>query len=145
YLWYYRSSSKNLTNPYLGIVNLLEDLEKNKIKMAVLSNKPDPETKEVVNHYFPHIAFSCVIGKKAEFPIKPNPASLEYVISELKTSKERILYVGDTGTDMETAANASLVSAGVLWGFRDKVELQGSGANYIIEKPEEISFLILGG
>ncbi|MBN2696871.1 MAG: HAD hydrolase-like protein, partial [Bacilli bacterium] len=65
YLWYYRSSSKNLTKPYLGIVKLLEDLEKNKIKMAVLSNKPDPETKEVVNHYFPNIAFSCVIGKKA--------------------------------------------------------------------------------
>ena len=43
---------------------------------------------------------------------------------------------------MATAANARVTSVGVLWGFRDRKELEQSGAQYIIEKPEELLNII---
>ena len=52
------------------------------------------------------------------------------------------MYVGDTSVDILTAKNAGLKSVGVLWGFRDRDELIQSGADAIIQKPDElINFL----
>ena len=54
------------------------------------------------------------------------------------TRKDEVLYVGDTATDIKTAKNADLTNIGVLWGFRDRNELEGAGADYIIDHPSEI-------
>jgi len=45
---------------------------------------------------------------------------------ELGVSKDEILYVGDTATDMQTAVGAGVKSIGVLWGFRDEKELSAN-------------------
>jgi phosphoglycolate phosphatase len=52
------------------------------------------------------------------------------------------LYLGDTGVDMKTAVSAGMYAIGVLWGFRDAVELTGSGANMIIADPMEVLKLL---
>ena len=53
---------------------------------------------------------------------------------------ERNLFAryGDTATDMETGKAAEMETVGVLWGFRDRKELEESKACHIAEKPEEI-------
>jgi phosphoglycolate phosphatase len=51
---------------------------------------------------------------------------------------EQTWYIGDTATDMRTAANAGLRKVGVLWGFRDRAELEAAGADVIINEPREI-------
>ena len=39
---------------------------------------------------------------------------------------------------MRTAQNAGLRKVGVLWGFRDRAELEGAGADIIIEEPAQL-------
>ncbi len=43
--------------------------------------------------------------------------------------------------DMETGKNAQMETAGVLWGFRDREELEKAGACHIVSHPEELKVL----
>ena len=57
---------------------------------------------------------------------------------KLGVSLEEIAYVGDTSTDMKTGKGADVWTIGVLWGFRDRAELEKYKADVIVEKPSEI-------
>jgi len=138
YLTNYLMKQNDETKPYSGILTLLDSLKEMKIKVCVLSNKPDIDTQLVIKYYFNDYPFFIVMGKRSGFEIKPNPASVNEIIFLLQVSKSEVLYVGDTSTDMETAVNASLTPVGVLWGFRQKEELLLSGAEYIIRHPSEL-------
>ncbi|HZJ91007.1 MAG TPA: HAD hydrolase-like protein, partial [Oscillospiraceae bacterium] len=54
-----------------------------------------------------------------------------------------ILFVGDSNVDMMTARNAGMTACGVSWGFRSREELMAAGADYIVEKAEEILDLLV--
>ena len=54
------------------------------------------------------------------------------------TPKTEVLYVGDSGVDMETARRACVDSVGVTWGFRPISELKDGYADYIVSVPAEI-------
>ncbi|MBD5299261.1 MAG: HAD family hydrolase, partial [Bacteroides sp.] len=60
------------------------------------------------------------------------------ILSEHPYPKAEVLYVGDSGVDMETARRACVESIGVTWGFRPVTELRDSHADHIISSPAEI-------
>ncbi|MBQ1932229.1 MAG: HAD family hydrolase, partial [Muribaculaceae bacterium] len=53
-----------------------------------------------------------------------------------------VLYIGDSGVDMDTAANAGIESVGVTWGFRPVDELRQHNASHIIDTPDQLLSLI---
>lgn len=138
YIKAYAIRQRNKTKPYQGIVPMLHELLDMGLKINILSNKPHFQTIDVVHHFFEGVNFTEVYGKKPEFDIKPCPDSANDLVHRLGLRSEEILYVGDTATDMETASRANFNSVGVLWGFREREELEKSGASYIINKPKEI-------
>lgn len=142
YLHQYINKQSEKTKPYSGVMTLLDSLKSLDIKVCVLSNKPDRDTQLVIKFYFPDYPFFQVVGKRAGYEIKPNPASANEIVSLLQVRTDEVLYVGDTSVDMETAVNAKLIPIGVLWGFRKKEELIQSGAEYIISHPSEIIDII---
>lgn len=128
------------TAPYPGIPALLETLAARGIGLGVVSNKPDPFVRPIVERYFPG-RFGAVSGP-LEGRLKPDPAGVLRALGELGASPKRALYVGDSGVDMETARRGGLRSCGVLWGFRDEQELRESGAEFLISSPEELLKLV---
>ena len=58
------------------------------------------------------------------------------------TSKDNVLYVGDSAVDMETAHRAGIESVGVSWGFRTRSELAGAGADHVVDSPDDILSLL---
>ena len=95
--------------------------------------------QKVANYYFEEGLFSCVRGSFEHIPVKPNKAGLELIFMDMNlTSDDEIYYVGDSKVDMETGKNAGLYTIGVLWGFRDREELEQSGANVIVETPKAL-------
>ena len=135
---YYQVHNTDNTVPYEGITELLDNLDNKGVLYSVLSNKPDKFTKQIINKLFPDRKFAAVIGKRDEFPRKPDPASVNNLISDLGFNSRDCLYIGDSNIDMHTAKNASLRSVGVSWGFRPISELLESGAQHIAEKPADI-------
>ena len=71
---------------------------------------------------------------------------IEYVIRQCGISEEEresAVMIGDRSHDMIGAAKAGLHSLGVLYGYGDRAELEGAGAEMIAETPEEVCGLIL--
>ena len=126
------------TKPYDGIMEMLELFQRSGIKMAILSNKPDTFTQKCVNLFFPKIKFSAVVGKKEDSPPKPDPYSTLKIIDALTVHPERSLFVGDSSIDIKTGIGAGMITVGVDWGFRTKIELEEAGAYHIISSPQEL-------
>lgn len=139
---HYRLNWDVHTAPYPGILPLLDELHSQGIRMAILSNKIHDFTRKCVERFLPMEKFEVVAGEKAGIPRKPDPSGAMHIAEEMGLAPAEILYVGDTATDMKTGAGAGMVIVGVLWGFRDRDELERNGADYIIERPEQLFEII---
>jgi phosphoglycolate phosphatase len=130
------------TCPYDGVPELLEDLNKRDIALAVLSNKPDWATRLLVEHYFGRDTFACVRGAVDGVALKPDPQASRMIAETLNVKPVDFLHVGDSATDMQTAQASGMTAVGALWGFRTKDELVSNGAQFCVEIPEELLKLL---
>lgn len=130
------------TLPYDGIYELLDELKKLDINLAVLSNKPHEFTVSYVNHFFKNYNFKEIHGQKKDVPKKPDPKAALDIVKCLDSSCENTYFIGDTKIDMQTAKSANMTAIGVLWGFRDEKELRDFGADFIVSNPIEILKII---
>lgn len=126
------------STPYPGILELVAELKRRRLKTAVLTNKPDPVAHLVVDALFPPGSFNRIQGERIGLPRKPDPRSTREVLQALEASPEETLLVGDSEIDMETAHAAGCYALGVSWGFRPRPVLEHSGAAHIIDRPEEL-------
>ena len=134
---YYAAHIHDRTVPYDGIPQLLTALRKRGIQVAVLSNKIDSASQQLIDYFFPEKT-DVVFGEHVGVPRKPDPTSCRMVMQQLGVQPEQVLYVGDSGTDMQTAKNAGLYAVGVTWGFRSKEVLLKYGADVLVHRPEQI-------
>lgn len=139
---YYGEHCCDATTPYPGIPELLEELTARGINLAVTSNKYEEAVTKIVAHYFPDANFRAILGNIDGIPRKPDPSIVFKALSMCPTPKAEVLYVGDSGVDMETARRAYVESCGVTWGFRPIVELQQAYADHIISTPSQIIDLV---
>lgn len=130
------------TLPYDGIYELLDELKKLDINLAVLSNKPHEFTVSYVNHFFKNYNFKEIHGQKKDVPKKPDPKAALDIVKCLDSSCENTYFIGDTKIDMQTAKSANMTAIGVLWGFRDEKELLTNGADFIVKHPLDILEII---
>lgn len=125
--------------PYDGIVELLGELKARGIAAAVLSNKPHIQTQKVIADTFAQGMFAHIQGQAEELPIKPAPDGALLIAKKLNVRPQECLYIGDTDTDMKTGNAANMHTVGVLWGFRERRELEEHHAEFIAAHPKEIS------
>jgi phosphoglycolate phosphatase len=135
---YYRKNLTRKTRLYPEIEELLDILTSKGIKMAILSNKRDELTQQICSVLLQKWSFEVVMGATDNFPRKPNPESALFIAKKMNVLPAEILYVGDTNVDMQTAVTAGMFPVGVTWGFRPREELQGAGAQLIIDNPLEL-------
>ncbi len=138
---FYKNHCMDKTKEYSGITELLRQLSRNNVDIAVATNKDQIFAQKIVSELFPYIKFLKVIGGCKERPKKPSPD----IIYEIKGDREysEIYMIGDSNVDIETAKNAGIKSIGCLWGFRTESELENAGADYIVSKPSEIKKIIV--
>lgn len=127
--------------PFQGITDLLEYLKKKGIKTAVLSNKPDGATREVVDQIFQKGSFDYVQGLHDGIKKKPDPEGALKIAQSFGLKPEECVYVGDTDTDMKTGNAAGMYTVGVTWGFRSEEELKTHNAHAIVNRASEIGGL----
>lgn len=142
FLPYYDAHNTDCSTPYPGIPELLTDLQEKGYKLAVASNKYQNATLKLVSYFFPSIRFVAVFGQREGVNIKPDPAVVHTILSIANVTKDEVLYIGDSGVDMQTAANSEVTSIGVTWGFRPRTELEENNACYIIDQAAEVLSLL---
>lgn len=120
------------TAPYPGIAEMLKTLSA-QYPVAVVSNKLDGQTKALCARYFPGI---YALGQREDVPKKPAPHMVYTAMKELGIT--HCVYVGDSETDVQTAKNAGVPCLSVLWGFRDRAQLEEAGAEQFCRSAEDI-------
>ena len=140
---YYNEHNTDCTKPYDGIEELLRNLQDNGVKIAVASNKYQQATEKIIAHYFGDIDFVAVYGQREGVNVKPDPSVVFSILSDAKVPKSEVLYVGDSGVDMETARRACVDSVGVTWGFRSEKELNEYHADMIVNKASDIFDIVM--
>lgn len=139
---YYDVHKTDKTAPYDGIAELLRELLKRQIKLAVASNKYQAATQQLMAHYFEDIPFAAVCGQREGLPTKPDPLLVKYIMRQVGVTADDTLYVGDSDVDMQTAQNAGVDACAVLWGFRSREELSAYRPVLLAEKPSDILRLV---
>ena len=129
---YYNAHCQIKTRPYDGVMAALAELGKN-YPMAIVSNKPDAAVKALCADYFPGI---YARGEAAGCPRKPAPDMVWQTMAEIGV--DSCVYVGDSEVDVLTAKNAGVSCLSVLWGFRDRSELEAAGGAFFCETPGEL-------
>lgn len=135
---YYDLHNAEFSTPYPGIPELLQELTDSGVALAVASNKYQQAVEKIITEFFPEIPFVAIMGQTENRPVKPDPSIVFAILNQHPTAKADVLYVGDSGVDMETARRACIESAGVTWGFRPVYELRSHNADHIINSTKEI-------
>lgn len=138
---YYKKHCTDLTKPYDGIPELIQQLREAGIHTAVVSNKIDFAVQDLVERFFNGL-FDVAVGDREGIAKKPAPDSVFTVLNELHIEKKDAVYIGDSDVDIATAKNAGLDSIIVEWGFRDREFLEEKGAKVFAKKPEDILTLL---
>ena len=140
---YYDDHNVDYTKPYDGIMELLKQLQEQGVKLAVASNKYQKATEKIVSQLFPDIKFVSVQGQQDGVNVKPDPSIVFNILGVALVPKAEVLYVGDSGVDMETARRACVDSVGVTWGFRSEKELNEYHADRIVHRASDIFDIVM--
>ncbi|MHC4673112.1 MAG: HAD family hydrolase [Planctomycetota bacterium] len=133
---HYQDHRLDKVSLFAGIPELLDELTRRGIPLAVLSNKPHQHTWPMVEALFGKWPFVAVEGYREEGLRKPDPRTVLGIVKQMGLSAGQVLMVGDSSTDMITAVNAGLIPVGATWGYRSREELIKTGAKYLIDSPE---------
>ena len=118
FMTYYIEHINDKSAPYPGIPELLAELDAAGVKLAVASNKFQSGAEKLIGRLFPQVPFVAVCGGGQGRPLKPDPAVIRQICDAAGEPLERTVLVGDSGTDMATAAAAGIPAVAVTWGFR---------------------------
>ncbi len=130
------------TSVYPGVGELLRELERRGAALAVFSNKTEATAQKIIAHFFPDVAFRCVLGRVDGRPLKPDPAAAGPLLDALEVPPRDIAYVGDSGTDMDFARGIGMLPVAAPWGYRSREELIAEGAAFLLHTPEELLVLM---
>jgi phosphoglycolate phosphatase len=110
------------TRAYPGVPELLAALAE-RHPLAVLTNKPERFSREILEHLGLSRFFRHLIGGDTLPTRKPDPAGLADLAARFGVPVAEVMLVGDSRVDAATAANAGCRFALVTWGFAEPAEL----------------------
>ncbi len=138
----YSSSKSEKTCIFDGLHEVLIVLKNKGYKLAILSNKQQTATDNVYEKYLKDFAFDMVVGQRDGVPIKPDPTEVNRILKTFNVLPENAYFVGDGDADAMTAINAGINGISVLWGYRERAQLESVGAKVFAKTPRDLLDLI---
>jgi phosphoglycolate phosphatase len=112
------------TVPIPGALEVVSRLKGEGCKLAVVTNKPERFTAEVLDHYGFSPFIDTFIGGNAGVEKKPAPDMLLAALKRLGVAPEDAVMVGDGPADIEAARRADVFSVLLHGGYGQPVEAE---------------------
>jgi len=141
-LSYYKSNFLEHTFAYPDIMELLGQLQKMNIILAVETNKDEILATQIVHGIFGEECFCSIKGATNGIAIKPDPKVTNEIITQYGCNSDEVIFVGDSDVDIQTAQASQLRSVAVSWGLRTHQQLSAANPDYIINNPLELMDLL---
>jgi phosphoglycolate phosphatase len=125
------------TRVYPGIESTLQELRREGLRLAVLTNKVGSVARALLDEL--HLTgFDAVVGEGDGYTRKPSPEAALALIGQFGTSPGRTLMVGDGLPDVAMAHAAGCPVAAVTWGYSDKTALEAQEPEFIVDAPSDL-------
>ncbi len=138
YLGHYGEVCLDETTAYPEIEEMLVALAP-RYPLALLSNKGEALSRRILDGLGLSRFFVEILGGDSLPTRKPDPAGLRVLAERLGVPLARLLLVGDTWIDAETAHNAGCAFALVEWGFPRPPKLDGIRADLKVARAGELA------
>lgn len=145
YVQIYNSEGYKLTKPKDRALEVLEQLKRQKVKIAIVTSRILLESSVVPvlqNCKLLDIVDVVVTASQVPRP-KPEPFQHELAVKRLGVPKERTIAIGDSPEDIIGAKAAGLKVAAYVNGFHTKQELEVHKPDYFLERLPEILRIVL--
>jgi phosphoglycolate phosphatase len=145
FLPYYAAHLLDRTTAYPGVAEVVSALHDRGVTLSLLSNKPEKMSRAILDGLGILPAFILVLGADSVPRRKPDPSGIKCLLDQTGTPRERMLLVGDSKIDLETARAARIAFCGVAWGIRPGELLRTPSAPRVIYQAEELLAVVEGG
>ncbi|HDH13469.1 MAG TPA: HAD family hydrolase [Nitrospirae bacterium] len=134
FLEYYSEHLLDNTKAYPHVKETLSKL--GDYKKAVVSNKREAYSKEILNGLGLLEYFDTVLGSDSVREKKPSPVPILDLLKKFNLSRDEAIIIGDSNYDVEAGKAAGIRVIGVTYGFRSIEFLKGS--DIIIDSFDEL-------
>lgn len=128
---------------YPGVLDVLKELHKKKIKVSLLTTKAQDQADKIIDHFELRKYFALVTGRRKDLPIKPSPEPLHFICNELRIEENNTLMTGDSELDINCGKNAGTLTCAVTYGYRTRKELESTEPDFIVEDIAELLKIVL--
>ena len=127
------------TEPYEGILEVLADLQKRGIAMAVATSKPEFNAEPIVEHLGMEGFFATVGGDTLDGARSDKQLVVGEVLRRLgEPDPGAVVMVGDRSHDVHGAHAHRIACLGAGWGYGGLAELVDAGASEVFATPLEL-------
>jgi phosphoglycolate phosphatase len=128
---------------YPGIMDMLQELDAQHIKMAVVSNKNESLSTCILQSFGIQDLFASISGGDTFTEMKPSPLPLLTVIDSLGIDPDECVMAGDSINDIQAGNHANIATIACTWGYGNPEELAGADAQ--ANSPRELLALVAAG
>ena len=125
---------------YKDIPEVLTRLGRLGCKRYIATSKPEPYAERIIEKFGLSSLFDGIAGASFDSSRAEKTQVIAYAKSRFNAHEG--IMIGDRKYDIEGAKANSLKSVGVTYGYGDRAELEGAGADFIAGSPFEILDII---
>jgi phosphoglycolate phosphatase len=116
---HYAAHIADLSRPFEGVQDALDDLQRLGFRFAVCTNKLEWLSKLLLDQLGMSSRFSTICGADTFGVSKPDPAILQQTVARAGGHLSSAIMVGDAGPDIGVARRAGIPVIGVEFGYTD--------------------------
>lgn len=136
FLNYYTHHIADRSQPYPGVRKTLATLRERGIALAVVTNKYEGLSRQLLAALDLADYFGTVIGGDTLPVRKPDPGPLLEACRQLGSDPAHTVMVGDSITDIRAARNAGLPVICVSYGYNHGEDIHSAGADRVVDSME---------
>ena len=114
---HYRNRCGTSSRPYPQVHEVLQELHRHAIKLAVVTNKDARYTRLLLNAHQLTGLFDLVVSGDTLPTRKPDPGGIFHCLAQFAVTPDRALFVGDSSVDVATARNAGVCIWAMSYGY----------------------------
>ena len=121
-----------------GVVKTLKTLKEKGLVLTIASSRSRNSLTELTRDMGIADYISYLIGADDVKEAKPKPEPVQKTLAAMHFDASETLVVGDMAVDILMGANAGTKTCGVTWGNGSIEDFKETGANFIIDRMEDI-------
>ncbi|AIT09149.1 phosphoglycolate phosphatase [Candidatus Francisella endociliophora] len=138
----YKTLNSTNSRVYPNVIETLDFLKQQNIKMAVVTNKHEEDAIQSLTHLGLIDYFEVIVGGDTTTSYKPYPEPLLFAIDKLNAKAEESLMVGDSMNDFLCAKEANVNAVMVSYGYHNGLDLKSLDSFAYIDDFAEIESII---